>query len=68
VLELCIENSWRGFNADWIEKDLPKKPNGHWADSEEATMLKGQELGCDRIKNEDLRKYRTRIQQILDVR
>ena len=67
VLELCIENSWRGFNADWIEKEQPKS-NGHWADSEEATIQEGIRLGRSRLPDEGMKEYRIAIQQIKDAR
>ncbi len=64
VLIVCIEKSWRGFKAEWLEdkgngEDKPQTPD--WRYDRNLIREKGVELGLPMNQNEDMKEYRTRL-------
>jgi hypothetical protein len=42
---ICVENSWAGFKAEWLEKEKEKKQDKTWMFSDKGIENKAKELG-----------------------
>lgn len=62
ALKLCIENSWRGFKADWLKANKVSQGKSHdWRSSENAVKAKGEELKIYPNIGESLDAYKQRL-------
>ena len=64
ALKLCIENSWRGFKADWLKTDKvsqSKEKIVDWRTTEDGVKAKGVELKIYPNTGESLKDYRQRL-------
>lgn len=69
VLQICCENGWAGFKANWLEKQdnpIEKKKQSNWWLTDESVLAKGRELGINARAGESMGQYKQRIQQELD--
>ena len=66
VLVICIENSWRGFKAEWLEDNgagQPKATNSDWQETKNGIREKGVELGMPMKPGEPIQDYRRRLME-----